>query len=82
MTKKVQSQLQLAADRVREMKIAVDASEKNLLECQLAYHEARRNLLDTEGFLAAQKDKLNREIQSIRTIVGIHSGDSVFKECL
>lgn len=70
------SELQKAADRVREMQVAVDKMEKNLKVCEGEYsslklktEEAYRNLADTAGLLKAQKDKLNRETQAALDIL-------------
>lgn len=74
---KQKSELQLAADRVREMQVAIENMEKNLQVCQDEYQvckknldEAARNLADTEDLLMAQRNKLEREIESVRNIVG------------
>lgn len=77
MAKQVRSELQKAADRVREMQVAVEKMEKNLDVCVQEYEkydllraEASRNLEDTRGLLYAQRDKLAREIESVRKLVG------------
>lgn len=75
--KDTRSQLQIAADRVRKITAAVEVSQANLKECQadveekaLALKEARRDHDDTASLLKAQQEKLDREIQAVRDIVG------------
>ena len=82
--KNPKSQLQLAADRVREMQIAVEKSEKNFKVCQedlakaeIKIVEAKRNYDDTLTFLRAQREKLERSLQEVRNLVGGHS----FEQC-
>lgn len=77
MARQVKSELQKAADRVRVMQVAVQNTEKNLEICaaewskyDLLKAEAGRNLEDTRSLLNAQRDKLEREVQSVRNIVG------------
>lgn len=80
MVKKVQSELQLAADRIREMQVAVETTKSNLQECQIAYSEAMRNLKDTEGLLRAQEEKLQRELQVVKDIIGYDQRMAPLKE--
>lgn len=80
MVKKVQSELQLAADRIREMQVAVETSKSNLQECQIAYSEAMRNLKDAEGLLRAQEEKLQRELQVVKDIIGYDQRMAPLKE--
>lgn len=76
MTKKVRSALQLAADRVRDMEVAVAKTRSNLKICladfevaKLAYETASRNMYDTMDFLSAQQSKLGREVASVQEII-------------
>lgn len=80
MTNKAKSQLQLAADRVREMQVAVEKTEKDFKACQddlakaeIKIVEAKRNYDDTLTFLRAQREKLERSLQEVRNLVGGHS---------
>lgn len=82
MAKQKQSELQKAADRVRDMQVAVEKMEGNLQVCVREYEkydllraEASRNLEDTQGLLYAQRDKLMREIESVRKLVGYAADD-------
>lgn len=72
MTKERKSELQKSADRAREMQAAVDKMENNLKVCEKEYEqlqlkmdEALRNLQDTRGLLHAQREKLERELNSV-----------------
>jgi len=80
----MKSHLQQAADRVREIKVAVEKTEGWLAVCEeeyqkakMAFAEAERNLNDTKSFLYAQQCKLGREINSVRDIVGAIEGEDV-----
>lgn len=71
------SELQLAADRVREIQIAIDIRQEHLAvckrevsQCKLAYEEAVRNEADTNSLLNAQYEKLHREKKSVLTLLG------------
>ena len=82
MTSKTKSQLQLAADRVREMQVAIEKSEKNFKVCQedlskaeIKIVEAKRNYDDTLTFLRAQREKLERSLQEVRNLVGSYSSE-------
>lgn len=71
------SELQLAADRVRQMTLAVESSERDLKECEdlcskarIVYEETSRDLSDTRDLLNARQCKLYREVETVRNIVG------------
>jgi hypothetical protein len=71
------SELQKAADRVREIQEAVDIRQEHLAvckreveQCKLAYDEALRNYGDAESLLGAQFEKLYREKKSVLTLLG------------
>lgn len=73
--KETRSELQQAADRVRIIQQAVNDTEESLQACQqevreleLRMMEANRNLSDTYALLAAQKDKLARELNDVRVL--------------
>lgn len=87
MSKKEKSELQLAADRVRVIQVAIDSMKANLQVCETEYKraslmlaETTRNLQDTQDLLAAQTSKLEREIQSVRNIVGYGFADEYVKK--
>lgn len=72
------SELQLAADRVREMTKAVESTEKDLKVCEdentearIRFEETIRHLRDTTDMLYAKRCKLEREVDTVRSIVGL-----------
>jgi hypothetical protein len=76
------SELQKAADRVREIQAAIDEFEAAKVVCeqavldannavtqaQLKLREEQRNLYDTRSFLNAQYEKRGREIAEMRQL--------------
>lgn len=72
----MKSELEKAAARVRKAQQTVTDREAELASyreieqtAKLAYEEARRNRLDSEAFLVAEKSNLEREKQSVSDIV-------------
>lgn len=76
-TKKVKSHLQQAADRCNEVNAAIAEWESYLQEAEATYNaalmelrRAGRELDDTKSLLQAQYQKRERELQSVREIIG------------
>jgi len=78
----MKSELQKAADRVRDIQAAIDDYEANRLLCiegvneakavafqaQFALNEELRKLADTESLLRAQYEKRSRELREVSSI--------------
>lgn len=79
----MKSELQNAADRVRETQQAIEVREAeqdlcvreckqaldNLARAELAEREAQRRLQEVRDILYAQRNKLSRELNEVATLV-------------